>query len=272
MAKKKSAKQDASGSTPSNDSRDSDASKVSRKVLRGVSASYERKDEDRPGKEGDKGNKGDEVAVIGQGMEAAEKKGLEEIDRIPEAAQADAADVVSRAKPATTDAAGSAKPAGATDADPGAAAKKEAAPAKKATAGDAPDAKPASAAAASGEEAPAPAGDSEASAGEQAVAAAPAFAELLPPHRIESGDPDAPAPPPGQAPPGDSRSFRRYRGDVEEFVLIYRSSSFLITRAGQVGRQGKWSVVEYPTLGTAAHAYAQECSRLTAEGYRDLRS
>src|SRR5690606_36637372 len=36
------------------------------------------------------------------------------------------------------------------------------------------------------------------------------WAELLPPVAVPVGDPDSPASPPGKAPPGDSRSFRRF--------------------------------------------------------------
>ena len=97
------------------------------------------------------------------------------------------------------------------------------------------------------------------------------FAELLPPQLVGQSDPQSPAPPPGKAPPGDSRSFRRIHDGVEEFVLIYRYESFLITRAGHVGMEGTWKVVEYPHIGSAAHAYAQQCSELTGAGYRDLR-
>lgn len=97
------------------------------------------------------------------------------------------------------------------------------------------------------------------------------YAVLLAPTDIGDWDPERPAPPPGKAPPGDSRSFRRVREGTEEFVLIYRYGSNLMTRAGRVGTQGMWTVVEYPHIGAAAHAYAQECSNLVAAGYRDLR-
>jgi hypothetical protein len=229
--------------------------------MRGVSASYERKEED-----GDKGGKGDKKAAAGTEQEAdGARDGLGEIGQPLDAAKAAATDTVIRAKPGATE------PADATGKETEPPAKQAEAPA-----GDAPDENAASppvaddgaAAREAVEEADVPA----AAGAQGGVEAESEFAELLPPHRIESGNPDAPAPPPGKAPPGDSRSFRRYRDDIAEFVLIYRNSSFLITRAGQVGRHGTWSIVEYPTLGTAAHAYAQECSRLTAEGYRDLRS
>ncbi|WP_428262754.1 hypothetical protein [Haliangium sp.] len=97
------------------------------------------------------------------------------------------------------------------------------------------------------------------------------FADLLPPPAIQTWDPNAEAPPPAKAPPGDSRSFRRRGESGEEFVLIYRSDSYLIKRAGLVGRMGTWTVQEYPHIGAAAHAYAQECSELMGAGYRDLR-
>lgn len=99
----------------------------------------------------------------------------------------------------------------------------------------------------------------------------PVYATLLPPHAIGTWPPDSPAPPPGRVPSGDSRSLRRFHQGVQEFVLIYRYDSFLIKRAGIVGQQGTWTVVEYPHIGAAAHAYAQECSTLTGAGYYDLR-
>lgn len=97
------------------------------------------------------------------------------------------------------------------------------------------------------------------------------YAILLPPTALPVGDPNSPAPPPGKAPPGDSRSFRRFHEGVEEFVLLYRYDSLLITRSGRVGTLGTYKVVEYPHIGAAAHAYAHQCSNLTASGFRDLR-
>lgn len=96
--------------------------------------------------------------------------------------------------------------------------------------------------------------------------------ELLDPDAIDrSVSPASPAPAPGIAPAGDARSLRRQRDGVEEFCLIYRRDSFLIRRQGKVGTAGQWSVTEYPSIGAAAHAYAQECSELTGEGFADLR-
>jgi hypothetical protein len=107
---------------------------------------------------------------------------------------------------------------------------------------------------------------------EPADSSKPRFEPLLPPSALPTGDnPNASADPPGLAPPGDSRSLRRHTDGGEEFVFIYRSQAFLIQRAGKVGTTGQWSCVEYPHIGAASHAYAQECSRLTDEGYRDLR-
>ena len=99
----------------------------------------------------------------------------------------------------------------------------------------------------------------------------PVYERLLAPKDIHPGDPDANAPPPGRAPRGDSRSFRRLSDETEEFCLIYRSNSFLVTRRGPVGKQGTWDIVEYPSIGAAAHAYALKCSELSGEGFRDLR-
>ena len=94
---------------------------------------------------------------------------------------------------------------------------------------------------------------------------------LLKPREIQPWDPATPAAPPRRAPAGDSRSFRRFDDGAEEFVLIYRISTFLIRRAGRVGVMGTWTVTEYPHIGSAAHAYAQQCSDLTHAGFRDLR-
>ena len=82
-----------------------------------------------------------------------------------------------------------------------------------------------------------------------------------------SGDPTDSALPPGHVPPGDSRSFRR--GD--EFALVYRQGTAVITRFGTVGQRGQWRVVEYPTSASASNSYAKECSRFVAEGFSDYR-
>jgi len=68
-------------------------------------------------------------------------------------------------------------------------------------------------------------------------------------------------------PKGDSRSFRR--GD--DFALIYRVQTFVISRFGVVGTRGQWRVVEYPTSAAAAHSYAKESSRFVSEGFSDYR-
>ena len=99
----------------------------------------------------------------------------------------------------------------------------------------------------------------------------PIYEPLPKPKEIVHDDPDAAAPPPGLVPRGDSRSFRRGAGAGEEFVLIYRFQTFVISRSGVVGKRGRWKVVEYPTMGAASHAYAQECSRLATLGYTDFR-
>ena len=99
-----------------------------------------------------------------------------------------------------------------------------------------------------------------------------AAVDLLPPDANDrSVSPQSPAPAPGVAPAGDARSLRRHRDGVEEFCLIYRRDSFLIRRQGKVGTAGQWTVTEYPSIGSAAHAYAQECSELTGDGFADLR-
>ena len=90
------------------------------------------------------------------------------------------------------------------------------------------------------------------------------------PQAVPGGSPDDPAAPPGVVPPGDSRSLRR-RADRYEFALIYRQTTFVISRTGTVGTRGVWRVVEYPTSAAAATAYAKECSRFVSEGFTDYR-
>lgn len=87
------------------------------------------------------------------------------------------------------------------------------------------------------------------------------------PREIPSGSPDDPAAPPGHVPPGDSRSLRR----EDEFVLVYRVGTCVITRTGRVGTRGQWRVVEYPTSAGASNYYAKECSRFVSEGFSDYR-
>jgi len=104
-------------------------------------------------------------------------------------------------------------------------------------------------------------------------AKAPMFAEILPPRYVESlgVDANADAPPPGRAPRGDSRSFRRLGESGPEFCLIYRFENWMVERRGPVGKEGTWTFTEYPTISNAAHAYAQRSSELGAEGFRDFR-
>ena len=90
------------------------------------------------------------------------------------------------------------------------------------------------------------------------------------PREIPAGSPEDPAAPPGRVPPGDSRSLRK-RSESYEFALIYRLTTFVITRFGVVGTRGQWRVVEYPTSASASHAYAKECSRFVSEGFSDYR-
>jgi hypothetical protein len=91
------------------------------------------------------------------------------------------------------------------------------------------------------------------------------------PREIPGGNPDDPAAPPGSVPRGDSRSMRRRVHD-EEFALIYRIQTYVISRFGVVGTRGQWRVVEYPTSASASHAYAKECSRFVSEGFSDYRA
>ncbi len=87
------------------------------------------------------------------------------------------------------------------------------------------------------------------------------------PKDVPAGAPGDPAPPPGHVPPGDSRSLRR----GNEFALIYRVGTCVISRTGVVGTRGQWRVVEYPTSASASNSYAKECSRFVSEGFSDYR-
>ena len=87
------------------------------------------------------------------------------------------------------------------------------------------------------------------------------------PREIPSGNPEDPAPAPGVVPRGASRSLRR----GNDFALIYRLGTYVITRSGAVGTRGQWRVVEYPTSSSASHSYAKECSRFVSEGFSDYR-
>jgi len=87
------------------------------------------------------------------------------------------------------------------------------------------------------------------------------------PRDIPGGEPGDRAPAPGRVPPGDSRSLRR----SDQFALIYRLGTYVITRSGAVGTRGQWRVVEYPTSSSASHSYAKECSRFVSEGFSDYR-
>ena len=92
-------------------------------------------------------------------------------------------------------------------------------------------------------------------------------AHMPAPREVPSGNPDDPAPPPGHVPPGDSRSLRL----ENEFALIYRVGTCVISRTGRIGTRGQWRVVEYPTSAAASSAYAKECSRFVSEGFSDYR-
>jgi hypothetical protein len=87
------------------------------------------------------------------------------------------------------------------------------------------------------------------------------------PRDVPAGNPNDPAPAPGRVPRGDSRSLRR----ENEFALVYRVGTFVISRFGTVGTRGQWRVVEYPTSNAASHAYAKESSRFVSEGFSDYR-
>ena len=87
------------------------------------------------------------------------------------------------------------------------------------------------------------------------------------PKDIPGGNVTDPALPPGRVPSGDSRSLRK----ANEFALIYRLGTAVITRSGTVGTRGVWRVVEYPTSAFASNSYAKEVSRFVGEGFSDYR-
>jgi hypothetical protein len=119
--------------------------------------------------------------------------------------------------------------------------------------------------------APEPPAPATVAIGKASEPAAPVYTVLPEPSDVVPGDPDADEPPPGLVPPGDSRSMRRKVGDVEEFALVYRRGAAVVIRMGVVGKRGTWRVTHYPHMGSASHAYAQECSRLHSDGYLDHR-
>jgi predicted DNA-binding WGR domain protein len=92
-------------------------------------------------------------------------------------------------------------------------------------------------------------------------------AHMPSPREVPGGSPDDPAPAPGRVPPGDSRSMRKH----DEFALVYRVGTSVITRTGRIGTRGQWRVVEYPTSASASNSYAKECSRFVSEGFSDYR-
>lgn len=249
MANKTSGNQGASGEA------DGSAPRVSRKVIGKNSAPYERKAEEggeKPASEGqppDQGEKGEKAeAATGdtgkfEATKNAGKGARKESKDGTRAAETPAATAAPTATAPTTAPAAASEPPAAASPEP--ASVPPAAPPR-----------------------PAPAGDFEAPPDFDPTAE---FAELVPPRYIQNWDPNTPAPPPAKAPPGDSRSFRRRNDGGDEFVLIYRAQTFLVRRSGRVGVLGTWTKTEYPHVGAAAHAYAQQCSELTAAGFRDLR-
>lgn len=84
---------------------------------------------------------------------------------------------------------------------------------------------------------------------------------------IPAGNVTDAAPPPGLVPAGDSRSLRK----GNEFALVYRQGSAVISRFGTVGQRGQWRVVEYPTPAAASNSYAKEVSRFVGDGFTDYR-
>ncbi|HVV85477.1 MAG TPA: hypothetical protein VHE35_20600 [Kofleriaceae bacterium] len=94
----------------------------------------------------------------------------------------------------------------------------------------------------------------------------------LPAHdALPTGDPDAPAPPPGPATEADTRSLR---GSDQEgaatFAVVYRRGTVVVTGRGRVGCRGCWHAISYPSASSAGNAYARISSGLLAEGYTDV--
>jgi hypothetical protein len=253
MANKTSANQGSSGE------QERGTPRVSRKVIGKTSAPYERKDgveggeEKKPASEGEQAA-GAEPGAQAEGLPAPDTAGAEASpdQGKGEARAASRKESGSRREARTT----SEQAPGAPASEPAAAPRVE----KTAPTPPAAAAGPAPAPAPSAEQAPVPPRDPEAE-----------LEVLLKPNQIQRWDPSTPAAPPIKAPPGDSRSFRRRGEGGDEFALIYRVGSILIRRAGRVGVMGTWTVTEYPHIGSAAHAYAQQCSDLVHAGFRDLR-
>jgi hypothetical protein len=256
MANKTSANQGSSGE------QERETPRVSRKVIGKNSAPYERKAGAEGGEEKKPGSEGEQAAAGDPGAQAESKSAeTASAEAAPDQGKSEAPRAATRKEAATRREARAQEPAPAAETAP--ASKPEPAPAAETTPAETTPAAPAPAAAQAApasEPPPIPATDPAAE-----------FELLLSPRQIERWDPATPAPAPLKAPPGDSRSFRRRSEGTEEFVLIYRVGSFLIKRAGRVGVMGTWTVTEYPHIGSAAHAYAQQCSDLTYAGFRDLR-
>lgn len=104
-----------------------------------------------------------------------------------------------------------------------------------------------------------------------AVPAAPGTVEApthMPgPRDVPAGNVTDAALPPGLVPPGDSRSLRR----GNEFALVYRQGTAVISRFETLGQRGQWRVVEYPTPASASNSYAKEVSRYVGDGFSDYR-
>jgi hypothetical protein len=250
------------GNQGSSGEADGSAPRVSRKVIGKASAPYERKAEDggeekKPASEGqppEQGEKAEAAAGDTGKFEATKSAGKDA--RKDQGGRKDSRDGARPAETPAATATPAAPAAPATTAAPAAASETPAAASEPASVPPAAPPRPAPA----GDFAPPPDLDTTAE-----------FAELIPPRFIQNWDPNTPAPAPAKAPPGDSRSFRRRQDGVEEFVLIYRAQTFLVRRSGRVGVLGTWTMTEYPHVGAAAHAYAQQCSELSAAGFRDLR-
>lgn len=253
MANKTSAKQGSSGE------QERGTPRVSRKVIGKSSAPYERKAGAEGGEEKKPGSEGEQAAAADPAAKAESKAGAETATAEPAPDQGKNEPSRAARKEAAARREGKA-PEPAAEAAPKPEAAPEPAPAAPKPEAAADEPAPAAAEAAPAEPPPLP-----------AIHPAAELETLLKPKEIERWDPATPAPPPRKAPPGDSRSLRRRGEGAEEFVLIYRVGSFLIKRAGHVGVMGTWTVTEYPNIGSAAHAYAQQCSDLIHAGFRDLR-
>lgn len=98
------------------------------------------------------------------------------------------------------------------------------------------------------------------------------LSDLPPPDDLPTGDPEAPAAPPGAARFGDVRSMRgRGRDGACWFALVYCAGSVLVMASGRVGERGIWFPTSYASVAAAQRAYTEVCASLVDDGYDDVR-